>query len=122
MDCVEGVLKGSFGPEETAAVLKMPQNYPLVFDDSSAGNGQGGVVSGDDFFVDDLLDFSEGGIEDGFCGVKEEDEEEEEKEEKIAVENKETVPCRINNFSVIDDFPSVPCSELSVPVSPLLSL
>ncbi|KAH7851291.1 hypothetical protein Vadar_009479 [Vaccinium darrowii] len=121
MDCVEGVLKGSFGPEETAAVLKMPQNHPPVFDDLSAGNGQGGVVSGDDFFVDDLLDFSEGGIEDGFCGVKEEDEEEE-KEEKIVVENKETVPCRSNNFSVIDDFPSVPCSELSVPADDLADL
>ncbi|KAH7836470.1 hypothetical protein Vadar_001709 [Vaccinium darrowii] len=63
MDCVEGALKSSFGPDPS----KKTQNQPFS-DDPSAVNGQSGV-SGDDFFVDDLLDFSEGGIEDGFCEV-----------------------------------------------------
>ncbi|KAG5534602.1 hypothetical protein RHGRI_022653 [Rhododendron griersonianum] len=116
MDCVEGALKTRFGPDPS----KKTPNQPFS-DDPSTVNGQSGV-SGDDFFVDDLLDFSEGGIEDGFCEilVKEENgdgfcgvvkEEETEEENK-----KDSPPSRsTNNFSVIDDFPSVPCTELSVP-------
>lgn len=124
MDCVEGALKTRFGPDPS----KKTPNQPFS-DDPSTVNGQSGV-SGDDFFVDDLLDFSEGGIEDefceilvkeengdGFCGVVKEEENKEETEEE---NKKDSPPSRsTNNFSVIDDFPSVPCTELSVPVSPL---
>lgn len=127
MDCVEGALKSSFGPDPS----KKTPNHPFS-DDSSTVNGQSGV-SGDDFFVDDLLDFSEGGIEDGFCevlvkeengdgfcGVVKEEKEEENKEETEVQNKKDSPPSRsTNNFSVIDDFPSLPCTELSVPVSPL---
>ncbi|KAI8541193.1 hypothetical protein RHMOL_Rhmol08G0042800 [Rhododendron molle] len=126
MDCVEGALKSSFGPDPS----KKTQNQPFS-DDPSAVNGQSGV-SGDDFFVDDLLDFSEGGIEDGFCEVlvKEENGDgfcqvakEENKEETEEENKKDSPPSRsANNFSVVDDFPSVPCTELSVPADDLADL
>ncbi|XAR57953.1 hypothetical protein NMG60_11026272 [Bertholletia excelsa] len=60
MACVEGASKNSLTPEM-----------------ASCGNeftSPNGVVAGDDFSVDDLLDFSNGGVEDGFFEAEEEPE------------------------------------------------
>ncbi|XP_059623539.1 GATA transcription factor 5-like [Cornus florida] len=115
-------LKSSFRPE--MAVKAAATNHQACLDDLWMANGQNGVVSGDDFFVDDLLDFSEEGLV-----------EEEEQEDHKQQDNK---PCclsisspklqspkaeKVQPFdSVKDDFGSVPGSELSVPADDLADL
>ena len=107
----------------------MKRTHQQAFlDDLWTVNGQSDV-SGDDLFVDDLLDFSKGGIEEGFFEAEEEQREREEdtkacslsvfpqKQEQRAEKYKDSEPSR-TSFSVIDDFGSLPCSELSVPVRP----
>ncbi|GLT65583.1 hypothetical protein SLA2020_380070 [Shorea laevis] len=71
MECVEAALKPSF--RKDLAVKSFPQ---AVLEEAWVVNGQNGAAC-DDFFVDELLDFSN---EDGF--VKEEPVEEEEEEEE----------------------------------------
>ncbi|KAA8531942.1 hypothetical protein F0562_006341 [Nyssa sinensis] len=118
MECVEGALKTRFGPEMAAKTTQQP-----FLDNFSTVNGQSGV-SGDDSFVDDLLDFSKGGVEDGFV---EEDHEQDNKACCVSVSPKElhqqaqtendSDPSR-GSVSVKDDFQT----ELSVPADDLEDL
>ncbi|CAK9157067.1 unnamed protein product [Ilex paraguariensis] len=119
MECVEGALKSSFRPE--MAVKTTTQQAFL--EDSWAVNGQTGV-SGDDFFVDDLLDFSKAGSEDGFAEEKEQPLEENDKGCFLSVSlgNDNSSKPSTSAFSVKDDFGSVPGSELSVPADDLADL
>ncbi|XP_006340696.1 GATA transcription factor 5-like [Solanum tuberosum] len=127
MDCVKGALRNSFVPETP---LKMTQNQTFGDDLSAAGAGQNGV-SGDDFFVDDLLDFSNGFVE----GEGEEEEGKNQGGEDISVQK----PCSVSisvsplkkteiddkdkvTISVKEDFSSLPVSEISVPTDDLDSL
>ncbi|XP_055806200.1 GATA transcription factor 5-like [Solanum dulcamara] len=120
MDCVDGALKNSFMPETP---LKMTQNQTFGDDVSAAGAGQN-VVSGDDFFVDDLLDFSNGFVEG-----------EGEEEKQGGEDNSVHKPCSVSisvspqrkteiddTISVKEDFASLPVSEISVPTDDLDSL
>lgn len=116
MDCVDGALKSSFMPETP---LKMTQNQTFGDDVSAAGDGQN-VVSGEDFFVDDLLDFSNGYVEG-------EGEEEKQGGEDNSVQKTCSVSISVSpqkkpeideTISVKEDFASLPVSEISVPVSP----
>ncbi|KAL7255741.1 hypothetical protein ACSBR1_009798 [Camellia fascicularis] len=125
MEYVEGALKGCFRPDMAA---KRTQHHAIL-DDLCAVNGQSGV-SGDDFLVEDFLDFSKGGIEDGFFQAEDEPDHEEEtkpcslsvdKEQQAVNKDKDSDLCR-SSFSAIDDFGSVPCSELSVPADDLEGL
>ncbi|KAF5960955.1 hypothetical protein HYC85_002164, partial [Camellia sinensis] len=125
MEHVEGALKGCFRPDMAA---KRTQHHAIL-DDLCAFNGQSGV-SGDDFLVEDFLDFSKGGIEDGFFQAEDEPDHEEEtkpcslsvdKEQQAVNKDKDSDLCR-SSFSAIDDFGSVPCSELSVPADDLEGL
>ncbi|CAL5369127.1 unnamed protein product [Camellia sinensis] len=125
MEHVEGALKGCFRPDMAA---KRTQHHAIL-DDLCAVNGQSGV-SGDDFLVEDFLDFSKGGIEDGFFQAEDEPGHEEEtkpcslsvdKEQQAVNKDKDSDLCR-SSLSAIDDFGSVPCSELSVPADDLEGL
>ncbi|PON71544.1 GATA transcription factor [Parasponia andersonii] len=121
MECVEGALKTSFRKE--MAMKPAPQ---AVFDDLLGLNGQNGVSS-DDFFVDDLLNFSN---EDEPEVVEEEQEEEEHKGLASAFPLKphKTEPVQENSnptstsFSPNDEFGPVPTTELSVPADELANL
>ncbi|KAK4368106.1 hypothetical protein RND71_011898 [Anisodus tanguticus] len=106
MDCVERALKNSFMPET--------QNQAYGGDLCAVGTGQN-VVSSDDFFVDDLLDFN------GFV----EGEGEEEKQQQVGEDSSvKQVDKDIVNISVPvkEDFASLPVSELTVPADDLDSL
>ncbi|GFY93933.1 GATA transcription factor 5 [Actinidia rufa] len=111
MDCVEADLKTSFGP------TKKVQPRPQAFSDDSpeAVNG----VSGDEFFVDDLLDFSKEGAEEGFFGIKEEDQDQDPdnttKSCSVSISLQEQKQSNKTSF----DFG---CSELSVPAEDAASL
>ncbi|KAI8029034.1 hypothetical protein LOK49_LG01G02890 [Camellia lanceoleosa] len=109
MEHVEGALKGCFRPDMAA---KRTQHHAIL-DDLCAVNGQSGV-SGDDFLVEDFLDFSKGGIEDGFFQAEDEPDHEEEtkpcslsvsvdKEQQAVNKDKDSDLCR-SSFSAIDDF------------------
>ena len=108
MECVENALKSSVVRPELA--FKLTQQ-PIFIDDICMGNGQSGV-SGDDFSIDDLLDFTNEGIGEGM--LQEEDEEEEDKGCGEVTENDN--PNLTTTFSLKDEFPSVPATELTVPV------
>ncbi|PSS21371.1 GATA transcription factor [Actinidia chinensis var. chinensis] len=111
MDCVEADLKTSFGPP------KKVQPRPQAFSDESpeAVNG----VSGDEFFVDDLLDFSKEGAEEGFFGIKEDDQDQDPdnttKSCSVSISLQEQKQSNKTSF----DFG---CSELSVPAEDAASL
>lgn len=103
MECVEKALKSSVVRPELA--FKLTQQ-PVFMDDFCIGNGQSGV-SGEEFSIDDLLDFTNEGIGEGL--LQEEDEEE---DEKGGCDSNLTTA-----FSLKDEFPSVPVTaELTVPV------
>ncbi|KAF8405315.1 hypothetical protein HHK36_010219 [Tetracentron sinense] len=110
MECVEvKALKASFSQE--MAGKSTPQ---AIFDDGLSENVPNGV-SGDDFFVDGLLDFSN----------EDEDVEEEEEKDCVSVSSQEQVENDISNstsLSTIDEFGSVPDSELCVPGDDLADL
>ncbi|KAM3363058.1 GATA transcription factor 5 [Capsicum galapagoense] len=120
MDYVVGALKSSFMPETQ---LKMTQNMGYGDEFSAAGAGQNGV-SGDDFFVDGLLDLSNGFAE----GEGEQEEEEEEKQQggednsvhKHCLVSPQKKPEAVDAISVPvkEDFASLPVSEISVPCLP----
>ncbi|CAN4078799.1 unnamed protein product [Withania somnifera] len=86
----------------------MTQNQAYGDDLFATGNGQN-AVSGDDFFVDDLLDFSN-----GFVEGEGEEEEKQQGEEDTSVQKKPKVDDTIS-FPVREDFASLPVSEISVP-------
>uniref|UniRef100_A0A5B7AGR6 Putative GATA transcription factor 5 n=1 Tax=Davidia involucrata TaxID=16924 RepID=A0A5B7AGR6_DAVIN len=123
MECVEGALKSSFGPE-----MAVKTTQQAFLDDVLTVNAQSGV-SGDDFFVDDLLDFSKGGIEDDFFEEEQEHDEEDNKPCCVSVfpqeqdhqaekdNNSVSDPSR-SSFYVKSDFGS----ELSVPADDLADL
>ncbi|KAL6993473.1 hypothetical protein U1Q18_011589 [Sarracenia purpurea var. burkii] len=131
MECVEGALKNSFVPE--MAVKKTHhhhhQQQAFLDDVPAVNNGQSGVVSGDDFFVDDLLDFSEVGNEDGLS-VAEEREEHERDTNSCCVSVSLHEPQKDNkdsdlnptSLSVADDFRPLPCSDLTIPADDLADL
>lgn len=107
MECIEArALKNSFGEE--LDINSSQQAFPDDF-------GSGIAVTGDEFSVDDLLDFSNGDFE---------DDEKEEIEEKgsysvssfkqIEDENSNSTTFSANNASE-----SLPAGNLNVPVSPV---
>lgn len=119
---MEGALKSSFMSE---AALKTTHQQAYGDDLWANGNGQN-VVSGDDFFVDDLLDFSNGFVEEQgeeekgednavhkICSVSVSVSPQKQLEDKEAEKENDTVspPAK-------EDFDSLPGSELIVPVSP----
>lgn len=130
MECVElGAIKSFFRPQ---AALKMTHQQGYLENEFAAAcNGQAGVgaISGDDLFVDELLNLSNEFVE------AEEKKEEEEKVDEKPVEKREECVENLSvtlvsvspqkgereaeavSFPVTDDFASVPGSELSVPVS-----
>ncbi|CAA3012973.1 GATA transcription factor 5-like [Olea europaea subsp. europaea] len=111
MDCAQGALRSRFGPE--MGWKSTPQQSFL--DDILTVNGsQSGISGGDDSFVDDLLDFSN-----GFSETKEE---EPEIDEQKTVNDKSVAINNDSAFSVKEDFESLPCSELSVPAEDLENL
>ncbi|GAV75912.1 GATA domain-containing protein [Cephalotus follicularis] len=114
MECVEAALKTSF-KKEMVAMKSSPQSF---FEDIFAVNAQNGGVSGDDFFVDDLLDFSN---EDGFVEEEEDDKDRhhqhpQEQQQEDHDSNQST------NFSAKEEFESIPTSELVVPADDLADL
>ncbi|KAF8410511.1 hypothetical protein HHK36_003041 [Tetracentron sinense] len=114
MEFVEAeALKTSFRPE--MAVKSIQHAF---IDDGWWGNGQTGV-SGDDSFVDELLDFSNGDVEEEFV------EEEEQWKACDSVSSQEQAEKENSNSttsSLNDDFGSVPASELSVPADDIENL
>lgn len=110
MECVEGALKTSFRTE--IALKTSPQ---VVFDDFWSVNVQN-VTTCDDFFVDELLNFSN---EDGLV---EEEEQEAEGDKGFGSVSPEKQTQNFDHsdssskFSHKDDFGSVPSSELNLPV------
>ncbi|CAN4083370.1 unnamed protein product [Withania somnifera] len=102
MDSVKGALRTSF----------VTQNQDYGDDLFVAGSGQN-AVSGDDFFVDDLLDFSNGFVEGQ--GEEEQDGEDNSVLKKTQVEETVSVAAK-------EDFASLPVSEISVPEDNLDSL
>ncbi|CBI17417.3 unnamed protein product, partial [Vitis vinifera] len=121
MECVEKALKSSVVRPELA--FKLTQQ-PACMDDMCMGNGQSGV-SGDDFSIDDLLDFTNGGIGEGL--FQEEDEEDEDKgcgslSPRGELTENDNSNLTTTTFSVKDEFPSVPATELTVPADDLADL
>ncbi|KAK6129581.1 hypothetical protein DH2020_036682 [Rehmannia glutinosa] len=105
MECVQGALK-------TAAFM----------DDFSAVNGGVNGVSGtgDDFFVDELLDFSNDFSE--AEQLEEPEEKEQDKEKNCSVLLEKQIAPENSAISEKGDFGSLPESELSVPAEGLESL
>ncbi|GMI97991.1 GATA transcription factor 5 [Hibiscus trionum] len=116
MECVEAALKTSFRKE--MGVKSSPQAF--LEDVLVVNNGQNGV-SGDDFSVDDLFDFTNG---EGFLEQQEEEEEEEEEEEGKEVpvssscSNKRQFYDGTTNF----DYGCLSAGELAVPADDVASL
>ncbi|PIN16636.1 hypothetical protein CDL12_10727 [Handroanthus impetiginosus] len=118
MECVQGASKSGFGTET-------PLKTAAFMDDFWGVNGGPNGVSGDDLFVDELLDFSN-----DFSDAEEqqqqlegqEEKKEQDKSETCSVsQDKETAP-ENSLLSARDDFGSLPESELSVPAEGLESL
>lgn len=109
MECVETALKTSLRKDMT--VKLNPQTF---VDELSCLNAQNGT-SCDDFFVDDLLDFSH--------VIEEQQQQEEEKDSSICVslkqhnQNHEISNLNSTSFSLKDDFCSLPTTDLNVPVT-----
>nr|GLL38510.1 GATA transcription factor 5-like isoform X2 [Ipomoea trifida] len=135
MECVElGAIKSFFRPQ-AALKITHQQGY-LENEFAAACNGQAGAgaISGDDLFVDELLNLSNEFVE------AEEKKEEEEKVDEKPVEKREECVENLSvtlasvspqkgereaeavSFPVTDDFASVPGSELSVPTDDLDNL
>ncbi|GFQ03777.1 gata transcription factor 6 [Phtheirospermum japonicum] len=112
MECVQGALVSGFGSETAPRTASFSEEFPTV-------NG----VSGDDLFVDELLDFSNDfNEEEEQQPQKPEEKELEEKEKNCSVSlEKQTAP-ENGAVSVKDGFGPLPESELSVPAEGLESL
>ncbi|GMH06516.1 hypothetical protein Nepgr_008356 [Nepenthes gracilis] len=109
MECVEVALKGDVRPEMMGFGMKRSQQAFL--EDLLAVNGQNGG-SGDDFFVDQLLNLNNENTEDGL--VVQEVEEQKEKSsasllppQEQQIERRETSNPTTTSFSIKDDFGSV---------------
>ncbi|XP_022885719.1 GATA transcription factor 5-like [Olea europaea var. sylvestris] len=113
MDCAQGPLRSGFGPE--MGLKSTPQT--MLFDDFLAVNGAQSGVSGDDLFVDDLLDFSN-----GFSETEEEEPEKHEPEKHEQITVNDISHANNSASSVKEDFGTLPCSELSVPAEDLENL
>nr|GMD49139.1 GATA transcription factor 5 [Ipomoea batatas] len=129
MECVElGAIKSFFRPQ---AALKMTHQQGYLENEFAAAcNGQAGAgaISGDDLFVDELLNLSNEFVE----AEEKVDEKPVEKREEC-VENLSVTLASVSpqkgereaeavSFPVTDDFASVPGSELSVPTDDLDNL
>jgi len=101
MECVETALKTSLRKDIT------PQTF---VDEISVLNAQNGTTS-DDFFVDDLLDFSH---------VEEQQQEQDEQQEHspcLSLKQNHETSNPNTTFSLKEDYPSLPTNELNVPVT-----
>ncbi|XP_019177136.1 PREDICTED: GATA transcription factor 5-like isoform X2 [Ipomoea nil] len=123
MECVE---LGSFLRPQAALKMIHQQGYLENEFAAAAGNGQGGVaaISGDDLFVDQLLNLSNEFVE--AEAEKEEEKVEEKRVENLSVTLVSASPqkeAETVTFPVTDDFAgSIPGSELSVPADDLDNL
>ncbi|KAF8406498.1 hypothetical protein HHK36_008587 [Tetracentron sinense] len=94
--------------------MAVKSNQQAFFEDGWFENGPSGF-SGDDCFVDDFLDFSNGDVEDGFVG-------EEGEKDCASVSSQEQTENDYSNPSVKQEFEPVSGSELGVPVDDLADL
>ncbi|KAK6916627.1 Zinc finger, GATA-type [Dillenia turbinata] len=105
MECIEAkALKPSFRPENVSKSM----TQQAFFDDLWCVNGINGV-GGEDFSIDDLLDFSNGDFEDGSLEVDEEEPEQDENSNSTS-------------FSGEIVSGSLPGDEIPVPVDDMASL
>ncbi|XP_022985049.1 GATA transcription factor 5-like [Cucurbita maxima] len=101
MECVDGALE----------ILQLsPQ---LCFRDNGCFNPQN-LPTSDDFFVDQLLDFSN---DDQFVQDQTPDEDEHDHDDSVSLSGQEIHP-----NSIVSDHPSLPSGELTVPVDDLADL
>ncbi|GAU26269.1 hypothetical protein TSUD_224600 [Trifolium subterraneum] len=109
MECVETALKTSLRKDIT------PQTF---VDELTSLNAQNGTTS-DDFFVDDLLDFSH--VEEQQQQDEEQQQQQQQQQDSVFVSVKQTHEIsnlnntNSNSFSVKNDYASLPTSELNVP-------
>jgi hypothetical protein len=109
MECVETALKTSLRKD------MIPQTF---VDELTGLNAQNGTTS-DDFFVDDLLDFSH--VEEQQQQLQDE-EQQQQKQDSVFVSQKQTHEIsnlnnsNSNSFSLKNDYASLPTSDLNVPV------
>ncbi|RVW93285.1 GATA transcription factor 5 [Vitis vinifera] len=112
--CIESrALKESLRRE--AAMKTTPQ---VLNDDVFCGAGVNGV-SGEDFSVDDLFDFSNGGLGVGFEGEEEEEEEEKDSFSWSSLERVDDDNSNSSSFSGTGDFESLSAGGLAVPADDL---
>ena len=100
--------------ESLRSEVAMKTTQQGLFDDVFCGAGINGAA-GEDFFVDDLFDFSNEGFGVGFEG-----EEEEEEKDSVSWSSQDRVDDDNSNsssFSGAGDFDSLSAGELAVPVS-----
>ncbi|KAL5099508.1 hypothetical protein RYX36_003835 [Vicia faba] len=99
MGCVETALKTSLRKD------MVPQT---IVDEVTGVNGPNGTTTSDDFFVDDLLDFSH---------VEEEQQNEEQEQDYVCVTLKQSneISNFDNSFSLQQDYGSLPTTDLNVP-------
>jgi hypothetical protein len=104
MECVETALKTSLRKD------MIPQTF---VDELTGLNAQNGTTS-DDFFVDDLLDFSH--VEEQ--QQLQDEEQQQQKQDSVFVSQKQTheISNLNNSFSLKSDYASLPTSDLNVPV------
>lgn len=78
-----------------------------IVDDVTGHNGPNGTTTSDDFFVDDLLDFSH---------VDEQQQNEEEDYACVTLKQTNEISNLDNSFSLQQDYGSLPTTDLNVPV------
>ncbi|KAL7131419.1 hypothetical protein ABFS83_12G001800 [Erythranthe nasuta] len=122
MECVQGALVGGFEPE---TVFKSA----AFMEDFLGSNAVPNAVSGDDLFVDELLDFSndfseEEEIEedDKPLQLEQPEELEQDKNKFCSVSQEMQTAPEKSGLSANDDFDSLPETELPLPVEGLESL
>ncbi|XVF17980.1 hypothetical protein REPUB_Repub10bG0172100 [Reevesia pubescens] len=119
MECVEAALKTSFRKE--MALKSSPQPF---LDDIWVVNGQNGVSS-DDFWVDDLFDFTN---EEGFFEQQQREVKEDEEEEDVLVSSsspkrqKLSQDDHFSNETTSFDYCSLSTNELAVPADDVANL
>ncbi|KAI3461954.1 hypothetical protein Pfo_018617 [Paulownia fortunei] len=117
MECVQGALASGFGPE-------MASKTAAFMDDFLSVNGTPNGLSGDEFFVDQLLDFSNdfSEAEEQPQQLEEPEGKEQDQKEICSVSQEKQTAVENSALSANDDFGSLPESELSVPAEGLESL
>ncbi|KAL8034061.1 hypothetical protein ABFX02_12G002600 [Erythranthe guttata] len=120
MECVQGALVGGFEPE---TVFKSTAAF---MEDFLGSNGVPNAVSGDDLFVDELLDFSNDFSEEEEIEEDEKplqpEEFEHHKNKFCSVSQQMQTPPEKSGLSANDDFDSLPETELPLPAEGLESL